>query len=228
MGYAQKTVVQVYMAMKTGRSMMPVRNFRAWAKNEGVTNAVSIANNNVLGMDIGINVFRTAFNFSLDYDLGSKTLTKPYSSLVLAGTGYYLYQSTVLDVGILANTGVGSVTFKFRGNPPPSFTILSYHSPEAYTRSIVWVGQPCLHLNIKPQTKAFNENLDDERALVVLTLRAGVNLPIATGRWKYGTEYDFGGNDYRFLSTPVDVPKFYRSAWFVQVGLGFMLESRQF
>jgi hypothetical protein len=220
--------VQVYTSLKTGFSIMPTASLRSWALSEGVSNAVGRADNMMLGWDFGVMVNRFAGNLMLEYDLGSRRFARPHSSLVFLGAGYRLKKGTLVDVNVLGNVGIGNVIVRFRQDVPNA--LFSLHTPNSFARQITTVFQPALALHLKPKPKDYNVSTDADRTGIILSFKAGVNLPIIKGAWKYGVTREYnnasGSTSNYFAGEKVNMPDFYKRAFFIQLAVGFLMEGK--
>jgi hypothetical protein len=160
--------------------------------------------------------------------LGSRRVAKPHSSLFLLGAGYRLKKSTVIDVNLLGNVGIGNVIVRFRQDVPNA--LLPYHQPNAFARQVTMVFQPVLALHFRPKDKDYNAFTDRDRTGVIFSFKTGLNLPVLKSAWKYGVTREYtnasGSTSNYFVGGRVNIPDFYKSAFFIQLAVGFLMEGK--
>ena len=230
---AQESPLQIITEFKTGYSSMQTAAFRQWAMTERVYNATGRADNIQMGFAFEVVVNRKVFNMSLDFDAGSRKFIKPHASLWFLGGGYQVWHSRTIDINLIGNLGIGDIKTRFREHQPASFISLPYSGKGAFARSIVLVGQPMLCFNIKPAKpqNGLIDNSDTDGIRMLYSLKVGFDVPLVNGRWKYGQTYrtqsssSNNSNATVFRGSYVNMPNFYKGAFFIQFGVGFLIET---
>jgi|GEM_PF-4596472 len=219
---------QYILEAKTGYSNAPVTAFKQWATSQNVYNAAGRADNISAGFTFGLTFHKAVIQLGMDYDAGSQKIAKPYRSLFTLGGGYQFLHSRHIDINLLANMGVGDVKVRFRQQVPVDFTVLPYSGNNSFAKKNVLMAQPVIIFNFKPG-KSHKDDNEDEHFGIIYSVKFGIDTPIIAGRWKYGRSYQTSNNANSsttiFRGTVVNMPNFYKMAFFIQFGVGFILET---
>ncbi|HMP99506.1 MAG TPA: hypothetical protein PKC24_06960 [Cyclobacteriaceae bacterium] len=207
--------VEAWLGFRRGFSNTPIPDFPVWGATEGLVNLPDRLRNQLIGFDVFLQKGRLPFLFSTELNLPRLLQTYPYLTNISFEAGYVLLDERV-NLRLMAGPGIGVMTIRFVGGIPDSFRNLPYNHSEAIARAHALSLRASLLASypIFPRKEIWGKP--------VLLANLGLQQRLLHSGFRYG-EPDFWTFDERFISEPVDIPKFYKRSLWLSVGLAFRM-----
>lgn len=203
---------------RTGASYSPIGEFPVWAETEGLSNMPSSTNHRQLGFDLMIQGKKLPWYLTTEINLPELSKTTPYLTNFALESGFKIFDEKA-KLYFFMGPSIGVMTVRFRQGTPDTFLNLPFDHSDAFARSYVLLVRSSLMATYPLYREA------EKSHGFVLIFNAGINQRIAHSGFRYG-ENDWI-NDNRFISEPVDMPRFFKRNVWVSFGIGYKMNFQK-
>lgn len=213
-----------WLAYKAGSNYSNVSAFQRWSSSEGLNNISGTSRNRFIGFDILFNHKRMVYGMNADFDLRSLGRTEPYFFSFAFRSGYTLVDEDRFQLKTLAGIGVGYAFVRFENGIPLSLQDISTKYSDPFARVSTMIGR--LEVMTSYNLRSNRSNGNQWAFQPIIFFNAGVQPVLIHGQWNYGETVMDNIDGSSFVGEEIYMPKFYKSNWFVSIGLALSIENR--